>query len=68
MIQSDKNVIDILRGIAHIVDSNVMTIRSCAETLGYSQPSTQVNLSIPLTTLMTIIPTFTSWGKSLFFI
>lgn len=44
----------------NIVDSNVMPIKSCSETLGYSQPSTQVNPFIPLTTLVTSIPTFTS--------
>lgn len=60
MIQIDKNGIDILRGIAHIVDSNVMPIKSCAENLGYSQLSTQINHSIHLTTLMASIPTFTS--------
>lgn len=60
MLQSDKNGIYILRGIAHIVDYNVMPIKSCVETLGYSQLSTQVNSSIPLTNPMTSIPTFTS--------
>ncbi|GLJ07204.1 hypothetical protein SUGI_0061520 [Cryptomeria japonica] len=60
MIQSDKNGIDILCGISHIVDSNVMPIKSCAETLGYSQLATQINSSIPLSTPITSIPTFTS--------
>lgn len=60
MFQSDKNEIDILHGIAHIVDSNVMPIMSCAKNLGYSQASNQINSSIPLTTSMTNIPTFTS--------
>ncbi|GLJ19066.1 hypothetical protein SUGI_0342280 [Cryptomeria japonica] len=60
MLQSDKNGIDILRGISHIVNSNVMPMKSCAESLGYTQPPTQVNHSIPLTTSIASIPTFTS--------
>lgn len=60
MIQSDKNRINILCGIAHIVDSEVILINGSTKTLGYSQPPTQISHSIPLTTTMTSIPTFTS--------
>lgn len=60
MIQSDKNGIDIMHGISQIIDSNIMPIKSCAENLGYSQPSAQINHYIPLTTSMNNIPTFTS--------
>lgn len=60
MIQSDKNGIDILCGISHIVNSNVMPAKSCVEALGYTQPPTEVNHSIPLTIPMASVPTFTS--------
>lgn len=60
MVQSNKIGVDILCGIAHIVDSNIMPMKSCVEVLGYTQPPSQVNHSIPLTIPMASVPTFTS--------
>lgn len=39
MVQSDKIGIDFLCGLAHIVDSNIIPIKSCVEVLGYSLPT-----------------------------
>lgn len=60
MIQSDKHGVDMLHVISHIVDSNIMLVKSCVEDLGYTQTPSHVNHSIPLTTPMTTVPTFTS--------
>lgn len=59
MIQSDKHGVDILRGIAHIFNSNIKPMKSCTKNI-VTQSSSQVNNSIPLTTPITSVPTFTS--------
>lgn len=60
MVQSDKTSVDLLRGLAHIIDTNIMPIKSCVNVLGYTQATSQVNHSIHMPTSLPSVPTFTS--------
>lgn len=60
VVQSDKIGVDLFHGFAHIFDTNITPIKSCANIPGYTQTTSQVNHSIPMPTSLPSVPIFTS--------
>lgn len=60
IVLSDKIGVDLLCGLYHIVDINIMPIKSCVEVLGYSQHTSRDNNYIPMPTSLPSVPTFIS--------
>lgn len=59
LTQCDGNGVEVLCGIAHIVDNSNMKLSMCVEVLGHSIP-TQIEVSIPMPTSIDNVPTYIS--------